>query len=105
MSGDSGLSLADLRVDGGAAANDWLMQFQADVLGLSVTRPAVVESTAVGAARLAGLATGVWKVEDLAAARGSTVFRSGKCPEKGWEEWNRAVGATVLWARDAKRGI
>jgi glycerol kinase len=104
MSGDSGLSLADLKVDGGAAANDWLMQFQADVLGLSVTRPAVVESTAVGAARLAGLATGVWKAADLAVARDSTVFRPGSRPEQGWKEWNRAVRATVSWASWGRDG-
>jgi len=98
MSGDSGLKLADLRVDGGAAANDWLMQFQADVLGLSVTRPEVVESTAVGAARLAGLATGVWKPADFASAPGSTVFAPGERPVQGWIEWNRAVRSTVAWA-------
>jgi len=99
MSGDSGLTLADLKVDGGAAANDWLMQFQADVLGLSVTRPEVVESTALGAACLAGLATGVWKtVEDFASARPVTVFKPGSRPTQGWEDWNRAVRATVAWA-------
>jgi glycerol kinase len=52
--------LTELRVDGGACVNDLLMQFQADLLGLPVLRPAVVETTALGAARLAGLATGVW---------------------------------------------
>ena len=103
MSGDAGLGLAELKVDGGAAANDWLMQFQADVLGLSVARPAVVESTAMGAARLAGLAAGVWQPADWAAARDATVFRPGTRPEPGWEGWNRAVRATVAWARDADR--
>ena len=51
----------ELRVDGGAAANDFLMQFQADILGLTVDRPAMVETTALGAAYLAGLEVGFWK--------------------------------------------
>ncbi len=61
MQADSGEQLAELRVDGGAAANDFLMQFQADILGKPVVRPSNVETTALGAAFLAGLAAGVWK--------------------------------------------
>ncbi len=61
MEGGAGESLAELRVDGGAAANDFLMQFQADILGRSVVRPADTETTALGAAYLAGLATGIWR--------------------------------------------
>src|SRR5690606_26032611 len=57
---DSGIPLAELRVDGGAAANDTLMQFQADLLGVPVLRPAITETTALGAAYLAGLAVGYW---------------------------------------------
>jgi glycerol kinase len=57
---DSGIPLAELRVDGGAAGNDLLMQFQADLLGVPVVRPAVTETTALGAAYLAGLAVGFW---------------------------------------------
>ena len=60
MRQDSGVTMQSLRVDGGATANDWLMQFQSDVLGVSVRRPQVQETTALGAAYLAGLATGVW---------------------------------------------
>jgi len=60
MEADSGVLTQELRVDGGAAANDWLMQFQAGVLGIPVRRPALVETTALGAAGLAGLSTGVW---------------------------------------------
>jgi len=60
MCADSGVSLTELRVDGGAAANDMLMQFQADLLGVPVVRPAVTETTALGAAYLAGLAVGFW---------------------------------------------
>jgi glycerol kinase len=61
MQKDAGIRLKELRVDGGAAANDTLMQFQADILGVPVLRPKVLETTALGAAFLAGLATGVWK--------------------------------------------
>jgi glycerol kinase len=61
MQADSGEELAELRVDGGAAANDFLMQFQADILGKPVVRPSNLETTALGAAFLAGLAAGVWK--------------------------------------------
>ena len=64
MSADSGLALSELRVDGGAAANNMLMQLQADVLGAPVVRPAVTETTALGAAYLAGLAVGVWPSAD-----------------------------------------
>jgi glycerol kinase len=60
MNADSGLDIAELRVDGGAAANDFLMQFQADLTGVPVDRPMLVESTAMGAAFLAGLAVGFW---------------------------------------------
>jgi len=62
MEADSGERLTELRADGGAAANDFLMQFQADILGLPVVRPADIETTALGAAYLAGLAVGLWKV-------------------------------------------
>ncbi|MEI7865656.1 MAG: FGGY-family carbohydrate kinase, partial [Chthoniobacterales bacterium] len=61
MSADSGKTLRTLRVDGGAAANNFLMQFQADILGVPVDRPTVIESTATGAAFLAGVGAGLWK--------------------------------------------
>ncbi len=64
MESDCGSKLAELRVDGGATANDFLMQFQADILGVPVMRPAYAETTALGAAFLAGLATGVWSGTD-----------------------------------------
>jgi len=100
MTADSGLALSDLRVDGGAAANDWLMQFQADVLGTAVRRPDVVESTAMGAAALAGLATGVWpSLDAFLAERTYRVFEPGVRPEKAWKEWQRAVRAVLAWAR------
>jgi len=61
MEADSGLTLKKLRVDGGAVMNDFLMQFQSDLLGVPVDRPEVNETTALGAAYLAGLAVGFWK--------------------------------------------
>jgi len=64
MAADAGRPLATLKVDGGAAANDLLMQFQADVLGVEIARPAMVETTALGAAFLAGLGAGVWKDQE-----------------------------------------
>lgn len=97
------LKVPALRVDGGAAANDWLMQFQADVLGISVERPDLVETTALGAAGLAGLAIGVWEsAEEFLAGRRFTCFE----PRIGSEErqallagWHRAVSAALAWAR------
>ncbi len=68
MQKDAGITLKELRVDGGATANDLLMQFQADILGVPVVRPQVLETTALGAAYLAGLAVGYWKSDsDIAA--------------------------------------
>jgi glycerol kinase len=64
MKEDSGVAMNELRVDGGASANNLLMQFQADILGVPVTRPKVVETTALGAAYLAGLAVSYWKSRD-----------------------------------------
>lgn len=69
MRADSGLALEEMRVDGGAAKNDLLMQMQADLLGVRLVRPAVVETTALGAAYLAGLAVGLWKNTDELAAK------------------------------------
>jgi glycerol kinase len=104
MRGASGAPLDVLRVDGGATFNDWLMQFQADVLGVPVERPDVIETTAMGAAGLAGIAAGVWpSAEEFLASRsyqrftptaGTTVARQGLAG------WRRAVRATVSWARD-----
>ena len=99
----TGLTIARLRVDGGATANDWLMQFQADVLGVPVERPDVVETTALGAAALAGLAVGVWPdLESFLAARGYSVFepRASPAQREAWmREWQRAVSAALHWAR------
>jgi glycerol kinase len=95
-------------VDGGAAANDWLMSFQAGVLGVPVERPDVVDTTALGAGGLAGLALGVWRnVEEIQAGRRFTGF-----PDR-WDaaerrlalaRWHRAVGAALWWAREGSTG-
>jgi glycerol kinase len=93
-----------LRVDGGATANDWLMQFQADVLGVPVERPDIVETTALGAAGLAGIAGGVWTDADaFLAARRFTRFvpgAGGGEAQTGHAGWRRAVRGALAWARD-----
>lgn len=92
-----------LRVDGGAAANDWLLQFQADVLGAAVERPLNVETTALGAAGLAGLVTGVWTSPDaFLQSRTFTRFVPVDAPRAAADHagWRRAVRAALAWARD-----
>lgn len=103
MEADSGVATRELRVDGGAAMNDWLMGFQANVLGIPVRRPAMVDTTALGAAGLAGLATGVWKdgSEFLAALGESTRFTpSMSAGDRAYlmAGWRRALDAAVAWA-------
>jgi glycerol kinase len=97
-------AFARLAVDGGATANGWLMQHQADVLGLPVVRPAMVETTALGAAGLAGLAAGVWRTPaEFLAARETQTFAPGAgqaAAQAGRHAWRRAVRATLAWARD-----
>ena len=99
----TGLPMSRLRVDGGASANDWLMQFQADVLGLPVERPDNVETTALGAAALAGLALGVWpSIEGFIGTRKLTRFEPRTTePDRAalMRGWRRAVGAALHWAR------
>ncbi|MEE8191779.1 MAG: glycerol kinase GlpK [Gemmatimonadales bacterium] len=104
MTAVSGVAPRELKADGGAAANDWLMQFQADVLGARVARPDVVETTAVGAAGLAGLATGVWpEAERFLESRSYSWFEPGSRREEGYAGWRRAVDAVLHWARNPMR--
>ena len=103
MVNDAGLSLDCLRVDGGACQNDFLMQFQADILGLSVERPAVLEVTAMGAAALAGLGVGFWRDRaDLEASKGpTTLFEPAMSAAKRdalYRGWQRAVERSRDWA-------
>jgi glycerol kinase len=108
MSGADGLHVPVLRVDGGASANDWLMQFQADVLGVPVERPDMVETTALGAAGLAGLALGLWNGADgFLAGRRFQRFVPGideSARASLHEGWQRAVRAALAWARAGERG-
>jgi glycerol kinase len=104
MRGASGAPLDVLRVDGGASQNDWLMQFQADLLGVPVERPDIVETTALGAAGLAGVFCGVWPdAEAFHASRTFSRFEPTAGPNvarQGLAGWRRAVRAAVHWARD-----
>lgn len=101
---EPGLVLRSLRADGGAAANDWLMQFQADVLGVPVRRPAATELTALGAAGLAGLKAGVWaEPEEFLVARGNeTAFQPDpqgrEIRQADARGWRRAVRTAIHWA-------
>ena len=99
----TGLQVPFMRVDGGAAANDWLMQFQADVLAVPVERPDLVETTALGAAGLAGLALGVWSsADEFLAGRERRAFTpTATVGERSRQiaEWHRAVNAALGWAR------
>ena len=99
-----GVTVDRLRVDGGASANNWLMQFQADVLGVAVERPAMLETTALGAAGLAGLATGVWSTPEAFRAAGAFTRFAPRLARadvaSGYLGWQRAVRATLFWAND-----
>jgi glycerol kinase len=103
MEQDSGVALSELRVDGGAAANDLLLQIQADILGRDVVRPACLETTALGTAYLAGLATGFWKdPEDVTRNWREERRFSPQMPPAQREEmyggWKRAVERAKGWA-------
>ena len=102
---DCGVTLSELRVDGGAAANDLLLQIQADILGREVVRPAVLETTALGAAYLAGLATGFWKdAEDVSRNwrehRRFVPQMAQARREEMYAGWKRAVERTKGWANE-----
>jgi len=104
MEADAGLRLAELRVDGGATANDLLMQFQADLLGVPVVRPKVTETTALGAAYLAGLAIGYWS--DLADVAANWHVDRTFAPTMSRDEaaaltagWDKAVARAKAWIR------
>jgi glycerol kinase len=103
MEADSGRRIRELRVDGGASVNDALMQFQSDLIGAAVVRPRVTETTALGAAALAGLAVGFWRdraeVAGLAGKDRTFRPRRRRAALKGLRAgWSRAVGAARHWA-------
>ena len=105
MERDTGIHLKELRVDGGASANNFLMQFQADIMGCTIRRPMIRETTALGAAYLAGLATGVWKdLEDIKAQwtldRVYQPEMAGETREKLLAGWLKAVQRASGWAEE-----
>lgn len=104
MNADSGTNLTELRVDGGATSNDLLMQIQADLLQIPVVRSMIKETTALGAAYLAGLATGFWSSKDELAKQWQAAerFEPRISPEKAEElrsDWSRAVARSLDWAK------
>lgn len=101
MQKDSGLKITELKIDGGAVANNFLCQFQADILGSSVVRPKIIETTSLGAAYLAGLAVGYWKnTEEIRASWNiDKIFNRTMPPSKAeffYSGWQKAVQRTVL---------
>lgn len=102
---DSNITLCELNVDGGATSNNFLMQFQSDILSVPVNRPKVIETTALGAAYLAGLAVGYWiDKEDI--LKNKKIDKSFKpsmdslTKDKLIKGWERAVKASLYWAND-----
>lgn len=107
MEEDSGIKLKELKVDGGASANNFLMQFQADILNVKVERPRVIETTALGAAYLAGLAAGYWKDRDEIAQ--NRLIERSFSPKMGCEEranlisfWEKAIKRALQWEKDVE---
>jgi len=101
MSKDSGIKLTELNVDGGASANDYLMQFQADILNTPVMRPKIIETTAMGVAALAGLAVGLWSMSDLDKIRKTdrifSMNMSDSRREMKYKGWLKAVHRAGNW--------
>lgn len=107
MEADAGIPLGELKVDGGASANDFLMQFQADITGQAVYRPNCIETTALGAAYLAGLSVGYWKdkakiCENWQLGKRFDVTMEAKTREQLIKGWKRAVRCALAWAADRK---
>ena len=105
MKADAGMDISMLKVDGGASANDFLMQCQADIAGIPVKRPICVETTAMGAAYLAGLAVGYWKdMDDVVKNRAVDRWFTPEIDEEQRKEkqkgWNKAVEYAFAWAKD-----
>lgn len=103
---DSGIALKQLRVDGGASANDFLMQFQADILSNEIVRPECIETTALGAAYLAGLAVGYWKDKEeirknWKISRTFSSIMDEECRMKLVKGWKRAVKCALCWSEES----
>ena len=104
MQADSGIQLSELRVDGGAVGNSFLMQFQSDILGVPVEVPAIPETTALGAAYLAGLATGLWKSREELGKKYRTARRYEPAMDKAnrdqlYARWQQAVQHSRGWSK------
>ena len=101
----AGETLPELRADGGAVANRWLMQFQADVLGAPVSVPAITETTALGAAYLAGIATGFWEEDEVAGLHGEAARYEPRMDaaerERLLGRWSEALERAGDWADEA----
>ena len=102
---DTGKKISSLKVDGGASNNNFLMQFQSDILDAKVLRPSCVETTAMGAAYLAGLAVGYWKskedvIKNWAVDREFNSQITEEKREKELKGWHKAVKSTLLWAKE-----
>ena len=105
MKADSGIDLAALKVDGGASANDFLMQFQSDIINAPVKRPSCVETTAMGAAYLAGLAVGYWNskedvIKNWAVDKIFSPIMGEEQRERKIKGWNKAVKYSFGWAKE-----
>jgi len=104
MEKDSGIKLSKLQVDGGACANDLLMQFQSDILGTTVERPVVIETTAMGAAYLAGLHVGMWDIASISGKRAIDRKFEPVMPEFDRESyyarWQKAVERSMSWEEE-----
>ena len=107
MKADSGIDLAALKVDGGASANDFLMQFQSDIINAPVKRPSCVETTAMGAAYLAGLAVGYWNSKDViknwAVDKIFSPIMGEDERERKIKGWNKAVKYSFGWAKEGDK--
>jgi glycerol kinase len=103
MEADAGITISELRVDGGATVNNSLMQFQSDILHCKVVRPRITETTAIGAAYLAGLAVGYWKnIEEIQQQWQVDKIFSPQMQTANAKElldgWTRAVKASIAWS-------
>lgn len=105
MQEDAGVKLNNLKVDGGASANNFLMEFQSDILGACVRRPVILETTALGAAYLAGLAVGIWESKEEIKNQWilGKEFKPTMCEDerdKKYKSWKKAVKRSMFWDKD-----
>ncbi|WP_262919245.1 FGGY family carbohydrate kinase [Niabella hibiscisoli] len=105
MEADAGITIKEVRVDGGATINDYLMQFQSNLLNTAVVRPTITETTALGAAYLAGLAVGFWESVDEVQAywkkeKSFEPYMKDEVRGKLQKEWKRAIKAAQTWSEE-----